>query len=61
MEFLGKFTSTVRLDWKLWLLSLAMGLFRLVISPKILDILLSRSSTINMSNLALQFGAMRWY
>lgn len=27
MEFLGKFTSTVRLDWKLWLLSLAMGLF----------------------------------
>ncbi|KAM7471942.1 hypothetical protein LguiA_010125 [Lonicera macranthoides] len=27
VEFLGKFTSTVKLDWKLWLLSLAMGLF----------------------------------
>ncbi|XP_017258402.1 calcium-transporting ATPase 9, plasma membrane-type isoform X3 [Daucus carota subsp. sativus] len=27
VEFLGKFTSTVKLDWDLWLLSLAMGLF----------------------------------
>ena len=27
VECLGKFTSTVKLDWDLWLLSLAMGLF----------------------------------
>ncbi|XP_057453394.1 calcium-transporting ATPase 9, plasma membrane-type-like isoform X2 [Lotus japonicus] len=27
IEFLGKFTSTVRLDWKLWLASLCIGLF----------------------------------
>uniref|UniRef100_A0A0R0IXI6 Cation-transporting P-type ATPase C-terminal domain-containing protein n=1 Tax=Glycine max TaxID=3847 RepID=A0A0R0IXI6_SOYBN len=26
IEFLGKFTSTVRLDWKLWLASLGIGL-----------------------------------
>ncbi|GKU90260.1 hypothetical protein SLEP1_g4269 [Rubroshorea leprosula] len=30
IQFLGKFTSTVRLDWKLWLASLGIGLFRLV-------------------------------
>ncbi|KAG5036370.1 hypothetical protein JHK86_017210 [Glycine max] len=30
IEFLGKFTSTVRLDWKLWLASLGIGLVRLV-------------------------------
>ncbi|XP_057548276.1 calcium-transporting ATPase 9, plasma membrane-type-like isoform X1 [Amaranthus tricolor] len=27
IEFLGKFTSTVRLNWKLWLLSISVGLF----------------------------------
>ncbi|CAI9114541.1 OLC1v1015288C1 [Oldenlandia corymbosa var. corymbosa] len=27
IEYLGKFTSTVRLDWKLWLVSIAIGLF----------------------------------
>ncbi|XP_027122620.1 calcium-transporting ATPase 9, plasma membrane-type-like [Coffea arabica] len=27
IEFLGKFASTVRLDWKLWLVSIAIGLF----------------------------------
>ncbi|XP_021720329.1 calcium-transporting ATPase 9, plasma membrane-type-like isoform X2 [Chenopodium quinoa] len=27
IEFLGKFTTTVRLNWKLWLLSVAIGLF----------------------------------
>ncbi|KMS97215.1 hypothetical protein BVRB_7g177670 [Beta vulgaris subsp. vulgaris] len=27
IEFLGKFTTTVRLNWKLWLLSIAIGLF----------------------------------
>ncbi|XP_057967927.1 calcium-transporting ATPase 9, plasma membrane-type isoform X2 [Malania oleifera] len=27
IEFLGKFTSTVKLSWKLWLASLAIGLF----------------------------------
>ncbi|KAE9616341.1 putative calcium-transporting ATPase [Lupinus albus] len=27
IEFLGKFTSTIRLDWKLWLASLIMGIF----------------------------------
>lgn len=27
IEFLGKFTSTVRLDWKLWLVSLAIAIF----------------------------------
>ncbi|XP_027167823.1 calcium-transporting ATPase 9, plasma membrane-type [Coffea eugenioides] len=27
VEFLGKFASTVRLDWKLWLVSIAIGLF----------------------------------
>ncbi|KAK2969950.1 hypothetical protein RJ640_008290 [Escallonia rubra] len=27
IEFLGKFFSTVRLDWKLWLLSLVIGIF----------------------------------
>ncbi|KAK9281640.1 hypothetical protein L1049_004543 [Liquidambar formosana] len=26
MEFLGKFFSTVRLSWKLWLVSIAIGL-----------------------------------
>ncbi|KAI9073067.1 hypothetical protein K1719_044987 [Acacia pycnantha] len=26
IEFLGKFTSTVRLDWKMWLISIAIGL-----------------------------------
>jgi len=30
IEFLGKFASTVRLDWKLWLVSLIIGLVRLV-------------------------------
>lgn len=30
VECLGKFTDTVKLDWDLWLLSLAMGLFRFV-------------------------------
>ncbi|RWW03341.1 hypothetical protein GW17_00033506 [Ensete ventricosum] len=28
VEFLGKFTSTVRLDWKLWLVSVAIALVR---------------------------------
>lgn len=28
--FLGKFTSTVRLTWKLWLVSLAIGFIRFV-------------------------------
>ncbi|KAH9624541.1 hypothetical protein KSS87_017751 [Heliosperma pusillum] len=27
IEFLGKFTSTVKLNWQLWLLSIAIGLF----------------------------------
>ncbi|KAL2332555.1 hypothetical protein Fmac_020136 [Flemingia macrophylla] len=27
IEFLGKFTTTVRLDWKLWLASLCIGIF----------------------------------
>lgn len=27
IEFLGKFASTVRLDWKLWLVSIVIGLF----------------------------------
>ncbi|KAL3528503.1 hypothetical protein ACH5RR_007825 [Cinchona calisaya] len=27
IQFLGKFTSTVRLDWQLWLVSIAIGLF----------------------------------
>ncbi|KAL3511532.1 hypothetical protein ACH5RR_024249 [Cinchona calisaya] len=27
IEFLGKFSSTVRLDWKLWLVSVAIGIF----------------------------------
>lgn len=30
IEFLGKFTSTVRLNWKLWLVSLGIGLVRSV-------------------------------
>ncbi|KAL2932906.1 Calcium-transporting ATPase 9 plasma membrane-type [Bienertia sinuspersici] len=32
IELLGKFTSTVRLNWQLWLLSIAIGLFRLLAS-----------------------------
>ncbi|KAH9667750.1 calcium-transporting ATPase 9 plasma membrane-type [Citrus sinensis] len=30
IEFLGKFTKTVKLDWKLWLASIGIGLFRWV-------------------------------
>ncbi|MBA0565195.1 hypothetical protein Gohar_023228 [Gossypium harknessii] len=28
IEFLGKFTKTVRLNWKLWLVSLGIGIIR---------------------------------
>ncbi|KAJ3693453.1 hypothetical protein LUZ60_008933 [Juncus effusus] len=32
IEFLGKFTSTVRLSWKLWLVSLAIGFFSWILA-----------------------------
>lgn len=31
IEFLGKFTSTVRLNWKLWLVSIAIAFIRYVL------------------------------
>ncbi|XP_065854762.1 calcium-transporting ATPase 9, plasma membrane-type-like [Euphorbia lathyris] len=38
IEFAGKFTSTVRLNWKLWLASLVIGFFRSVMGWKLTGI-----------------------